>query len=145
MKATFRRAIGIIVIFLGLGIAFIPCFIFPVCEAANLGFANSFRPTMRCYWLGQVEIIFGSLVAFTGLIMLFVPKPDVGLVSGLILIGLGIAVIAVSTNAIIGSTCGHSHSLCQIGTKPAERIAGGLVIVFGFALAASSRKGGLQT
>jgi hypothetical protein len=129
----------------GLSAALIPWFIFPVCEANHLGFANSFQPTMRCYWFGQVEIVLGSLVAFTGLIMLFLPKRDVGLVSGLILIGLGIAVIAVSTNAIIGSTCGHSHSLCQIGTKPAERIAGGLVILMGFGLVVSSRKGSLQT
>ncbi|MHC4144326.1 MAG: DUF4418 family protein [Planctomycetota bacterium] len=144
MKARLRRAIGIIVVLLGLSIAIIPRFVFPVCEAGNLGFANSFQPTMRCYWFGQVEIVLGSLVAFTGLIMPFIPKRDIGLVSGLILIGLGVTVIAVSTNAIIGSTCGHSHSLCQIGTKPAERIAGGFVILMGFGLVMSSRKGSLQ-
>ncbi|TKJ33325.1 MAG: hypothetical protein CEE38_20985 [Planctomycetes bacterium B3_Pla] len=144
MKVRLRRAIGIIVVLLGLSIAIIPRFVFPVCEAGSLGFMNSFQPTMRCYWFGRVEIILGSLVAFTGLIMLFLPKPDAGLVSGVILIGLGVAVIAVSTNAIIGSTCGHSHSLCQIGTKPAERIAGGLVILMGFGLVMSSRKGSMQ-
>lgn len=128
------RILGIFVVLLGWSVAIIPKFIFPICEADHLVFLRSYQPTMRCYWFGQIEIVLGLLVIPTGLIVLYQPDPNVRLCAGVMLIGLGLAAIAVSTNLIIGSTCGHLNSLCQTGTKPAERIAGALVIIVGLGL-----------
>ncbi len=119
----------------GLSVAFIPKYIFPICESDNLGFFSSYQPVMRCFWFGRAEILFGLLVVLAGLILFYRPTPDTHFALGALLIGLGLAIILVSVNAVIGSTCGHKGSLCQIGTKPAERIAGAIVIVSGLILA----------
>jgi hypothetical protein len=82
-----------------------------------------------------MEILLGLLVVLTGLILFYRPTPDTHFTTGALLIGLGLVIILVSINMVIGSTCGHKGSLCQIGTKPAERIAGALVIFSGLILA----------
>jgi hypothetical protein len=68
------------------------------------------------------------------LILFYRPTPDTHFSIGALLIGLGSVIILVSVNVVIGSTCGHKGSLCQIGTKPAERIAGALAIALGLIL-----------
>ncbi|MBW7989929.1 MAG: DUF4418 family protein [Planctomycetes bacterium] len=134
------RVLAIFIMLLGLSVAFIPKYIFPICESDNLGLFNSFQPVMRCFWFGRTEILFGLLVVLAGLILLYRPTPDTHFSIGALLIGLGLAIILVSVNTVIGSTCGHKGSLCQIGTKPAERIAGALTIVFGLVLVVFSGK-----
>ena len=131
MKIKLSRVLAIFITLLGLGVAFIPKYIFPICESDNLGFFNSYQPVMRCFWFGRTEILFGLLVVLAGLILFYRPTLDTHFSIGALLIGLGLAIILVSVNAVIGSTCAHKGSLCQIGTKPAERIAGALAIVFG--------------
>ncbi len=135
MKIGLSRILAIVIVVLGLSVAFIPKYIFPICDSGNLGFFNSFQPTMRCFWFGRMELFLGGLVVLSGLILFFRPTPDSHFAIGALLIGLGLVIISVSVNAVIGSTCGHKGSLCQIGTKPAERIAGALVIVSGLILA----------
>lgn len=135
MRNRLSRVLAIFIIFLGLSVAFIPKYIFPICESDNLGFFSSYQPVMRCFWFGRTEILFGLLIILAGLILFYRPTPDTHFAIGALLIGLGLAIILVSVNAVIGSTCGHKGSLCQIGTKPAERIAGALVIVSGLILA----------
>ncbi len=135
MRVGLSRVSAIFIMLLGLSVAFIPKYIFPICESDNLRFFNSYQPVMRCFWFGRAEILFGLLVVLAGLILFYRPTPDTYFSIGALLIGLGLAIILVSVNAVIGSTCGHKGSLCQIGTKPAERIAGALVIVSGLILA----------
>ena len=135
MRVGLSRISAIFIMLLGLSVAFIPKYIFPICESDNLGFFSSYQPVMRCFWFGRTEILFGLLIILAGLILFYRPTPDTHFAIGALLIGLGLAIILVSVNAVIGSTCGHKGSLCQIGTKPAERIAGALVIVSGLILA----------
>lgn len=131
MKISLSRFLAAFVVVLGLSVAFIPKYIFPICESDNLGFFSSYEPVMRCFWFAKTEILFGLLAVLAGLVLFCRPTPDTHFSTGALLIGLGLAIILVSVNAVIGSTCGHKGSLCQIGTKPAERIAGVLVIVSG--------------
>ena len=131
MKNPWYNAFGLGVIVLGLFVALAPRVFFPICEAEHLGIVGSYQPTMRCFWLGQTEILLGICIIVAGLIPILRPGPDTLLAVGLMLAVLGLAVIMASLNSIIGSTCGHAHSSCQIGTKPAERLAGALLIIVG--------------
>ncbi len=140
MKIRSSGILATIIVVLGLIIACIPKFVFPICEASDLGFFSSYSPIMRCFWFGRIELFLGGLVVLSGLILFFRPKPDTHFAIGALLIGLGLVIILVSVNVVIGSTCGHMHSICQIGTKPAERIAGAIVMIFGLILMVFSRK-----
>ncbi|MBW8003005.1 MAG: DUF4418 family protein [Planctomycetes bacterium] len=134
MKISLSRALATVIVVLGLSVAFIPKYVFPICESGNLGFFNSYQPTMRCFWFGRMELLLGGLVVLCSLIIFFRPTPDTHFAIGALLIGLGLVILLVSLNTVIGSTCGHRNSICQIGTKPAERIAGALVTISGLIL-----------
>ncbi len=140
MKISFSRALAAVIVILGLSVAFIPKYIFPICESSNLRFFSSYQPIMRCFWFGRIELFLGGLVVLSGLILFFRPTPDIHFAIGALLIGLGLVIILVSMNVVIGSTCGHKGSLCQIGTKPAERISGTLVTISGLILVVFSSK-----
>ena len=131
MKIRLSRIMAAIVVVLGLTVAFTPKYIFPICESSNLGFFSSYQPIMRCFWFGRMELFLGGLVVLSGLILFFRPTPDSHFAIGALLMGLGLVIILVSINVVIGSTCSHMHSICQIGTKPAERIAGAMTIISG--------------
>jgi hypothetical protein len=126
-----KISLAAIIVVLGLSVAFIPKYIFPICESGDLGLFSSYQPVMRCFWFGRMELFLGVLVVFSGLILFCRPTSDSYFTMGVLLIGLGLVIILVSFNTVIGSTCGHMHSICQIGTKPAERIAGSLIAIFG--------------
>ena len=134
MKISLSRVLAAVVVVLGLSVAFIPKYIFPICESDNLAFFSSFQPVMRCFWFGRIELFMGGLVVLCGLILFCRPTPDTYFAIGALLIGLGLVIILVSLNTVIGSTCGHMHSICQIGTKPAERILGAIVTIFGLTM-----------
>jgi hypothetical protein len=123
-----------IVLLQGVFVVLIPGLLFPICESAHLGWVQNYEPFMRCFWYGQVEILLGLCVGMAGLGLLLRPTRDCCFAMGLILLVLGMAIILVSCNGVIGSTCGHAVSRCQIGTKPASRLAGGLTCVFGVIL-----------
>jgi len=131
MKNPWSNSLGLGVVILGLFVALAPKMLFPICEAEHLGIVGSYQPTMRCFWMGQTEILLGICIIVAGLIPILRPGPDTLFAVGLMLVVLGLAVIMVSLNVIIGSVCGHQHSSCQIATKPAERLAGGLIMLVG--------------
>ncbi len=140
MKISLSGVLATVIVVLGLTVAFIPKYIFPICESSNLAFFSSYEPMMRCFWFGRMELFLGGLVIFSGLILFLRPTPDTHFAIGALLIGLGLVITLVSLNTVIGSTCGHMHSICQIGTKPAERIAGALVTILGLILVAFHSK-----
>ncbi len=140
MKNRLSRIGATIIVVLGLSVVFIPKYIFPICESENLRFFSSYQPIMRCFWFGRMELLLGGLVVLCSLILFFRPTPDTHFAIGALLIGLGLVIILVSLNTVIGSTCGHMHSICQIGTKPAERISGAIVTTFGLIMVVFSSK-----
>ena len=140
MKIGLSRIFAVVIVVLGSTVACIPKLIFPICESSNLAFFNSYQPVMRCFWFGRIELFMGGLVVLFGLILFFRPTPDNHFTIGALLISLGLVILLVSVNMVIGSTCGHKGSLCQIGTKPAERIIGIIIIVSGLILVISNIK-----
>ena len=134
MKIGLSRVLAAVIVILGLTVAFIPKYIFPICESDNLAFFSSYQPVMRCFWFGRMELFMGALVVLSGLILFFRQTPESHFAIGALLIGLGLVIALVSLNTVIGSTCGHMHSLCQTGTKPAERISGAIIAIFGLIL-----------
>lgn len=134
MSKWMLRAPGAVVSILGVLVVLIPGVLFPICESSELGWVQNFRPTMRCFWFGQAEILLGLCVCTAGLGLLLRPTRDCALAMGLMLLVLGTAIVLISCNGVIGSTCGHAMSRCQVGTKPATRMAGGLACLFGLIL-----------
>ena len=134
MRQWLSRVPGLIVLLQGVFVVLIPGVLFPICESAHLGWVQEYQPTMRCFWYGQAEILLGLCVGMAGLGLLLRPTRDCGLAMGSMLMVLGMAIILVSCNGVIGSTCGHAVSRCQIGTKPSSRLAGGLICLFGILL-----------
>jgi hypothetical protein len=134
MKQWLLRIPGLLVLLQGVFVVLIPGVLFPICESAHLGWVRDYEPSMRCFWYGQAEILLGLCVVMAGLGLLFRPTRDCCFGMGLMLLVLGLAIMLASCNGVMGSTCGHAVSRCQIGTKPASRLAGGLTCVFGILL-----------
>lgn len=140
MRSRVARVLAALIVILGLSAVFVPKYVFPICEADHLTSFSSYQPAMRCFWFARAEILLGLIVALAGLLLLFRPTPHTQFAIGAVLIVMGLVIILVSTNAVIGSTCGHARSICQIGTKPALRIVGVIVAVLGVIMAASNAK-----
>lgn len=134
MKKCLPFLPGFGIALVGVLVVVIPGVLLPICEAEPLGWVTSFRPTMRCFWMGQAVILLGCCVVVAGIVLLIRLNRDTGFAIGLLLLALGAALILVSLNAIIGSVCGHQHSPCQVGTKPGVRLAGGLICLYGLGL-----------
>ena len=138
---TVRRSLAIAAVLLGLLVAIAPRLIFPVCQIDLFSTGSAPEPRMRCFWFAQAELLIGGAIMLAGLAAAWRPGRDAAFLAGLVLTGLGAAAMLVSCNAVIGSMCAHpGGALCQTGTKPAERIIGGLVIITGLALVAASFK-----
>jgi hypothetical protein len=134
MKPWLPYIPGLVVLLLGALVAATPVSLFPICEAAHLGWVSDYQPTMRCFWYGQTQILLGICVGAAGWALLLRRTRDCAFAVGWVLLALGAAIILVSCNGVIGSVCGHVSSRCQIGTKPASRIEGGLTCLIGGAL-----------
>jgi hypothetical protein len=134
MKKPLACLPGCGVLLLGVLVVLVPVTLFPVCEADHLGWVTDYQPVMRCFWYGQAEILLGICVGVAGVALLLRPSRDTAFAVGFVLLALGAAIVLVSLNAVIGSVCGHAQSRCQIGTKPATRLAGGLTCLMGVCL-----------
>lgn len=141
MTTGVTRRLATFVVAMGVSGVLIPRYVFPICESDHLAFSSSYQPIMRCFWFGRVELLLGGLVVTSGLLLFLRPTPDSHFGFGALLVALGLVIVLASVNAFFGSTCGHAHSICQIGTKPAERIVGALVMISGLSLLASADKG----
>ena len=110
--------------------AVVPRYVFPICEAGQLSPFGSYDPVMRCYWFAKAGFLLAALVIVTGSVMILRPVAGVRFACGIVLGALGAGVILVSLNAFIGSICSSSHP-CQLGTKPAARLLGGVIAAVG--------------
>ena len=138
---TYRlpRTLGLSIAVLGLLVALTPKWLLPICEYQSLGIVpGDYHPTMRCFWFGQAEILLGMCVIVAGLILIIRPARDTQFSVGALLLPLSAAIYMVSLNSVIGSVCGHQNSSCQVGTKPAERLAAGILLILGIAALLSS-------
>ena len=141
MKERTTRVLALVTMLLGLLVVLTPRFIFPICESAHLSLWESHDAVMRCYWFGKAEFLIGGLVVLAGLLAFVRPTRETRSAAGIMLAGLGLVAILLSLDTVIGSTCGHSGSICQLGAKPAVRAAGGVAVIIGLLFALSARSG----
>lgn len=118
---------GIVVAVLGLLIVITPI-VLPVCESL-LELANGKQVPMSCHWTARAEMIFGALMVVVGLMIAFLKKPGERqrLYHQVALLGL----VTILTPLFILPTCMNPDMSCNVGTKPALVILGGLVLIAG--------------
>ncbi len=118
---------GIVVAVLGLLIVITPV-VLPVCEGL-LELVNGKQIPMRCHWTARAEMIFGVLLIALGLMIAFLKEAGERqrLHHQVALLGL----VTVLTPLFIIPTCMNPDMSCNVGTKPALIILGGIVLIMG--------------
>ena len=118
---------NIVITVLGLLIIITPI-VLPVCEGL-LELVNGKQVPMRCHWTARAEMIFGALIVVVGLMIAFLKKPGERqrLYHQVALLGL----VTILTPLFILPTCMNPDMSCNVGTKPALVILGGLVLIAG--------------
>ena len=120
---------------LGLLIILTPVLL-PVCQGL-LELANGNKVPMRCHWTAQAEMILGGLILIAGLIQLFMTKYDTHSLN-LQVAFMGLAVFFIPL--ILIPTCTNPDMACNVGTKPALLILGGITFLTGIYNGLSNRK-----
>ena len=100
----------------------------PVCEGL-LELVSGMTVPMRCHWTAQAEILLGSLVTIVGLLLAFSVEKETYRKLSLIVLVLGIIVIL--TPIYFLPTCMSPDMACNLGTKPALILLGGITLLFG--------------
>jgi hypothetical protein len=102
--------------------------VFPVCQGL-LTLENGKTVPMRCFWTARAEMTLGALLFLTGLVILFTQGSEGRQRLNHLVALLGLAVIL--TPLVIIPTCANPEMSCNIGTKPAWLISGGLTLLLG--------------
>ena len=121
--------LGIVTAALGLLIVVTPI-ILPVCEGL-LELASGKQVPMRCHWTVRAEMLLGVLVMIVGLMIAFLKNPDQRqrLYHQVALLGAA----TIMTPIFIIPTCMNPDMACNVATKPALIILGGIVLLVGLA------------
>lgn len=127
---------GLLNAFLGLFVVLTPVLL-PVCQGM-LELANGNKVPMRCHWTAQAEMLLGALILIAGLIQAFAANPDARRALSQMVTFLGLAVVL--TPIFIIPTCTNPDMACNVGTKPALLILGGLTILAGLIGSRPSRR-----
>ncbi len=120
--------VSIVIVVLGLLIAFIPQYIFPVCEKAIETASGKFVP-MKCFWMAKAELGVGGLIVIGGLFLLLVRSPAIK--AGINMMIFFAALLALTLPVFLIGTCPSPKMPCHAGTMPA------LIIVSGFTMVIS--------
>lgn len=135
-------SLGLLSVLSGLLVALVPTVILPVCEGMIETTMGKLIP-MRCFWTARAELAVGGLLLLTGLLHAFSQNAETRRnLSGLIL-ALGITTILVPT--LLVPTCANPDMACNLGTKPALLLLGGITIILGAAGWWSARRVGPAT
>ncbi len=118
---------GILTAVLGILIILIPI-ILPVCQGL-LELANGKKVPMRCHWTVQTEMILGALIIVVGLFQFFAKSQNERRSLSLQVAFMGLVVVLIPLFII--PTCTDPEMACNIGTKPAILILGGITFMEG--------------
>lgn len=134
LKST--NKLGWIAVAVGVLILLTP-WILPVCKGL-LELANGKQAPMRCFWTARAEILLAALVVFTGIQLALAKETEAfKKVSNMVILS-GLAVVL--TPLYIMPTCMNPEMACNIGTKPALLILGGLTFILGLVGRLSERR-----
>ena len=103
-----KYLIGVLIIIIGLLVAFAPFGYAHVC------FPKADGSFMKCHWTGEAVRMLGGLIAALGVIFSVCKRSRIGLAFSNI--GLGICLILLMT-VVIG-TCKNAAMPCNVWTKP---------------------------
>lgn len=118
---------GLIVAVVGILIILTPI-VFPVCHGL-LELVSGKKVPMRCFWTARAEYILGALVLIAGLMIAFLKNADSRRRLSHMVGFLGAAVIL--TPLYIIPTCMDPEMSCNVATKPALLILGGITLILG--------------
>ena len=121
MKRTVGAAAPIAL--LGLLLAAVPEWIFPVC-----GVHEGAAP-MKCHWTGRIVTGFGAAFFLTG-VLLFVCR-DSGVRAGVSIMAVLMSVLAALTPSYLIGVCASPVMPCHMGTYPAIMVTLALVALCG--------------
>lgn len=119
---------GLITAAMGFLIIIVPNWVLPVCEGM-LELADGRHVPMRCFWTARAEIVLGALVLIAGLMVAFLSSAEARRRLHHLVAFLGVAVIL--TPLYIIPTCMNPDMACNVGTKPALIILGGITLALG--------------
>jgi hypothetical protein len=127
---------GVLTAITGLLIVVTPNWLLPVCQGM-LELANGKQVPMRCFWTARAEMIIGGLVLVTGLMVAFFKSPEARrrLNHQVALLGA----VTILTPIFIIPTCANPDMACNVGTKPALILLGGITLALGLYGSRSSR------
>lgn len=121
-----RLFIGLTISLLGLLLALVPQYLFPVCTKMIETAGGTFVP-MKCYWSGKAELGLGLLILFTGVFYLLAKNLWLRLGICCVLI-LNIFLALSIPLFLIGGCAAHSMP-CQLATFPAIYVLSGLLLL----------------
>lgn len=123
------RTLAILIAVTGLFIIITPNWILPVCEGL-LDLVNGKQVPMRCFWTARAEMVIGGLVLLSGLLLAYVKNAEARRRVSHQVLFLGAATILIPLYLI--PTCMNPDMACNVGTKPALLLLGGLTLLLGF-------------
>lgn len=119
---------GLVTAAIGFLIVIVPNWVLPVCEGL-LELTNGKHVPMRCFWTARAEMVLGGLVLVSGLLLAFLISTEARQRLNHMVVFLGLAVIL--TPLYIIPTCMDPDMACNVGTKPALLLLGGITMVLG--------------
>lgn len=114
-----RIVFGGLTTILGLLIALIPAFIFPVCDVGDM--------PMKCHWSAQAELGVGIIIFVLGILLIAFKSKHFQLGISIASILNGIFALVIP-NILIGM-CVKEHMKCRSLTSPALSVVSVLIIV----------------
>jgi len=125
------KAIGALLVLLGIVVILTPWIIFPVCEMQGLFLktASGTNFPMTCGWAARAETGVGALIMVAGGLLIARSTTETRQAVGIFSIAMGALVILLPT-VLIGM-CKMAEHPCRMTTLPALELLGVIVIIIG--------------
>jgi len=126
-----RRAVGIVILALGLLLALIPWYIFPVCGQGRFAPLSGKKLMAHpCAGTARVETALAAAVALAGIAATARPRRRTTLAASIIAVGLA---VPVALAPAVAGICKMATMPCRIGTVPALGFVAVLLLAAGIA------------
>ena len=130
---------AVILIILALFIAIFPQFFDCESQGRSLTLQNGATIPMKCHWTARAEIVVGSHLLVTAIMLLIAKHKETRVCLSFLGIVSGISAMLLPTYLI--GVCGMDEMICNSTMKPALLLAGGLTIVISLIILIFSSRG----